>query len=95
MAGFQARSHARTRVSACVHDVFPIMMLRLVEQGLNSWLGKAPCSSVQRLLLAPYDCFGVRIRVQVFPKLGPGEGVQLLNAGDGGVHEAFRGAMLV
>jgi hypothetical protein len=71
-----------TGVSASVHDVLAGMVLSVVEQSLDTGLGEAPGTGVERLLLAPDDGLGVRVHVEVLLKLLPREGVQLLNAGE-------------
>ena len=63
----------------------PVMMLRLVEQGLNPRLRETPCSRIERFLLRPDDGFGVGILIQVLAELGPGEGIELLESCDGRV----------
>lgn len=76
-----------TGVAASVHDVLPVVVLGVVEKGLNSGLGERPGASVEGLLLAPDDSLGIGVGVKVIAELGPGEGVELLNAGDGGVSD--------
>ena len=69
-------------------------MLGVVQQGLDTRLRKGPGASVERLLLGPDNGLGVGVLVQVLLQLLPWEGVELLNAGDGGVVELVLGAML-
>lgn len=71
------------------------MVLRLVEERLDAGLGEAPGARVERLLLRPDDGLGVRVHVEVLAELGPGERVELLDAGDGGGGELVFGAVLV
>ena len=63
------------------------MMLGLIQQGLDPRLSKAPSTGIQRFFLRPDYGAGVRVGVKIVPELGPWEGVQLLDAGDGGVIE--------
>lgn len=71
MTCLQARRDARARVSARIHDMFPIMILGLIEKRFNSWLGEAPCTRIQRLFLAPDDGLGVGIHIEILAELGP------------------------
>ena len=74
----------------------PIVMLGLIQQGLESGLGEAPRARIQRFLLRPDDGLGVGVGVEVFLELGPGERVELLHAGDCGRFEVIvGGAVLV
>ena len=75
--------------------MLPIMMLRLIQQGLDAGLGETPGAGIERLFLAPDDVLGVGVHVEVLPELGPGEGVELLDAGDGRVFVFLVGAVLV
>lgn len=95
MHGLQSGCYTGAGVPAGVHDVLVIMMFRLVEQGLNAWLGERPSASVKRLFLAPNNCFRVRVHIEVLLQLLPWEGVQLLNTSDGRVGVFIVGAMLV
>ena len=74
--------------AAGVQDVAAVVVLGGVQQGLDTGLGVRPGTGVQGLLLAPNDVLGVGVAVQVLLQLGPGEGVQLLDTGDGGVADA-------
>ncbi len=58
------------------------MKLRLIQQGLDPGLREAPRARVERLLLRPDDRLGVGVLVQILAQLGPGKGVELLDAGD-------------
>lgn len=71
------------------------MMLRLIQQRLDPRLREAPCARIQRLLLAPDDRLGVLVHVEIFFQLGPGEGVELLDAGNGDVVEFVLGTVFV
>lgn len=94
MAGLQSSSNTGTGVSAGIHDVFPVVMLRVVQECLDSRLGETPCTSVQRLLLTPDDRLCVGVGVEVLLQLLPRERVQLLNSGDGSVLDVVVGAVL-
>jgi hypothetical protein len=72
-----------------------IVMLRLIQQCLDPWLDETPRSSVQWLFLTPHDGFGVLVGVKIFLQVGPGKWVELFNARDGGVFDAFVGAVFV
>lgn len=82
-------------VSASVHDVLASVVLSVVEQSLNAGLGEAPSTGVKRLLLAPDNCLGVGVHVEVLLKLLPREGVQLLNASEGNIVDLVLGSVLV
>lgn len=84
MGPLQPCCHACARIPAGVHDVFPIMVRSLVQQGLNSRLREAPRTRIQRLFLRPNDGFGVGILIEIFSELCPWERVQLFDTGDGG-----------
>lgn len=71
------------------------MMLRFVQQSLNSWLCETPSTSVERLFLRPHDSLGIRILVEVLTELGPGKGVELLNTGYGRFIELLLRAVFV
>lgn len=71
------------------------MVLRLVQQRLDAGLREAPRPRVQRFFLCPHNGFGVGVHVEVLAELGPGEGVELLDAGDGGGVEFVLGAVFV
>lgn len=83
----QPRRHTRARVATGIHDVPPIVVFRIIQQRLDPRLHEAPRARVQRLLLAVHDVLRIRIAVQVVAELGPGEGVQLLDARNGHVLE--------
>ena len=88
MGSLETGSDGSTWVATSVHDVTPVVMLCLVQQGLDSGLCKAPGTGVKGLLLRPDDVLGVGVRVKVLLQLLPWEGVQLLNTGDGNICEA-------
>ena len=91
----QTTSDGGARVTASVHDVLAVVVLGLVEQGLNARLRETPGTSVERLLLAPDDGLGVGVLVEVLAELLPGEGVELLDTGEGDVVDLVVGAVLV
>lgn len=91
----ETRSHRRAGVAAGVHDVLAVVVLGVVEQGLNARLSEAPGTGVERLLLGPDDGLGVGVLVKVLLELLPGEGVQLLNASEGDVVDVVLGTVLV
>ena len=95
MRPLQPRRHTRAGIPPRIHDVFPIMMFRLVQQSLQARLRETPRTRIQRFFLSPDDSLGVGVLVEVLAQLGPGEGVQLFDAGDGGVFEFVLGAMFV
>lgn len=83
--GLETGGHRCARGTAGVQDVAAVVMLRGIQQGLDTGLGEAPGTGVQRFLLSPDDVLGVGVAVEVLLELSPGEGVQLLDTGDGGV----------
>lgn len=46
MRGLQTGRHRRRRVAASVHDVLPVVVLGVVQQGLDTRLGERPGASV-------------------------------------------------
>lgn len=60
-------------------------MLRIADDCIQSWLYKAPATSVKRLLLSPDDFFHIWIFVQLVAELRPREGVQLLDANNNNI----------
>lgn len=56
---------------------------------------KAPSTSVQRFLLSPDNCFGVRILVKILLKLLPWEWIQLFDSGNGSILVSIVGTVLV
>lgn len=95
MCLLQTRCDGRTRVTASIHDVFPVMVFGVVEQGFDAGLREGPGAGVEGFFLAPDDGFGVGVLVEVFFELLPGEGVELFDARDGSVFEAVVGAVFV
>lgn len=88
--GLQATGDGSTGSATGVQNMAAVVVLGGIEQGFDTRLGVAPCASVQGLLLGPHDVLGIRVAVEVLLQLGPWEGVQLLNAGDGGVADTVR-----
>lgn len=86
MHGLQSRRDTSTRIAPRIHDMSAVMMFRVIQQRLDPRLREAPGPRIQRLLLAPDDGLCVRVAVQVFLQLPPGERVQLLDAGQGDLH---------
>lgn len=86
--GLETGSDRSTRSTAGVQDVATVVVLSSVQQGLNTGLGVRPGAGVKRLLLGPDDVLGIGVAVKVLLELAPGEGVELLNTGDGGVANA-------
>ena len=82
-------------VATGVHDVLAVVVLGLVEQGLETRLGEGPRTGVEGLLLGPDDGLGVGVLVEVLAQLLPREGVELLDTGDGDIVDALLGAVLV
>jgi hypothetical protein len=95
VGSLQTGSDGCTWVASSVHDVLSVVVLGLVEQGLNSRLGERPGTGVERFLLAPDDGLGVRVLVEVLLELLPWEGVELLDTGDSGILDTSIGAVLV
>ena len=87
MCSLQARRYTGARVAACIHNVLPIMVLRLVQQSLDAWLREAPRTRIQRLLLRPNNGLGIWVLIEILAELGPGERVELLYACDGSAVE--------
>lgn len=82
-------------VSASVQDVSPAVVFRCVEKSLDTGLGETPGSCIERLLLCPDNVLCIGIRVEVLLQLLPGEGVELLDTGNGCVGDVVLGAVLV
>lgn len=60
-----------------------IVIFGLIQQRLNPRLGETPRASIKRFFLGPHNSFGIGVLIQVLFELGPREGVELLDAGDG------------
>lgn len=82
-------------VAAGVHDVFPIVVLGVIEESLDTGLREAPGAGVEGLLLGPDDGLGVGVHVEVLLELLPGEGVELLDTREGDVVDLVILAVLV
>lgn len=95
MAGLEARSHRRTRVTSSIHDVFPVVVLGNVQDRLNTRLREGPRAGIKRLLLTPYDGLSIGVAIEVLLDLLPREGVELLDTRDGCVGDALVEAVLV
>lgn len=95
MRGLETRGDGRAGATAGVHDMFPVVVLGVVQQGLDTRLGEAPCAGVEGLLLAPDDGLSVGVLVEVLLELLPREGVKLLDAREGDVIDLLLGAVLV
>ena len=95
MGRLEARSDGGGGVAASVHDVLAVVVVGLVEEGFDAGLDEAPGAGVEGLLLAPDDGLGVGVVVEVVLELLPGEGVELLDAGEGDVVDLVVGAVLV
>ncbi len=81
-------------VTSSVHNVLAVVVLSLVEDGLNTWLSERPGTGVERLLLTPHNGLGVLVAVEVLLKLLPWEWVELLDTNNGGVLEVVLLAVL-
>ena len=95
MGRLETRSDRGGGVAASVHDVLAVVVVGLVEEGFDAGLDEAPGAGVEGLLLAPDDGLGVGVVVEVVLELLPGEGVELLDAGEGDVVDLVVGAVLV
>jgi len=87
--GLKTGSHGGAGGATGVQDVTAVVVLGGVQEGLQTGLGVRPSTGVQRLLLAPDNVLGVGVAIQVLLQLSPGEGVQLLNTGDGSVADTL------
>jgi len=92
--GLQTSSDGSAASATSVQDMAAVVVLGSVQQTLDTGLGVRPGTGVERLLLAPYDVLGVGVAVKVLLQLGPREGVQLLNTGDGSVADTVGLAVL-
>ena len=95
MGALQPGRHTRAGIPSRIHNMFTIMMIRLIQQRLQTWLCETPRACIEGFFLGPDDGLCVGIHVEVFLQLGPGEGVQLFDAGDGGFVEVVLGAVFV
>lgn len=91
----QSCCHTGAWVPTSIQHVSAVMVLCLVEQCLDSRLGEAPGTGVERLFLTPDDVLGVRVHVEVRFQLSPWERIELLDTGDCSRLELLTGAMLV
>jgi hypothetical protein len=66
VGSLQSRSNRGTRVATSIHDVFPVMVLRVVQESLDAWLCETPCTSIQRLFLAPDNGLCIGVAVEIF-----------------------------
>ena len=89
-----SRDGAR-RLTSGVQRVLALVVLRLVCRGEDTGADVGPRAIVEGLLLAPDDGLGVGVVVEVVLELLPGEGVELLDAGEGDVVDLVVGAVLV
>jgi len=55
--------------------MLPVVVFGVIEQSLDSRLGEAPCTGIERFLLAPDNSLGVWIHIEVLFQLLPWEGV--------------------
>ena len=94
VVGLETRSYTGTGVPPCIHHVAAIVMLCLVQQCLYPGLHERPCTSIEWLFLTPHNVLCVRIGIEVLLQLLPREGIQLLNARDGGILDALAFPML-
>ena len=85
----QTGGHAGAWGTASIQDVAAVVVLGVVEEGLDTRLDKAPGTGVEGLLLAPDDVLGVGIAIEGLLELLPREGVELLDTDDGGILDAF------
>lgn len=74
--------------------MLPVVVLRVVEEGLDTGLDEAPGTGVEGLLLTPDNGLGIGVHVKVLLELLPGEGVQLLNTGESNVVDLVVGTVL-
>jgi hypothetical protein len=95
MRGLQSSSYTGAGIPSGVHDVFTIMMLCLVEKGLNTRLCERPCAGIKRFFLAPHDGLGIGVHVKILLKLLPREWIELLNPSDGDVFDIVVGTVFV
>jgi hypothetical protein len=89
MDTLETGGHGSTRRTTSVENVATVVVLSLVEQSLNTRLGVAPGTRIQRLLLAPHNVAGIGVTVEVLLKLSPREGMKLLDTSDGSVADTI------
>ena len=75
MSSLQSCRHTCAWVPASIQHVPAVVVLGLIEQGLDSRLSEAPGTGVEGLLLTPDDVLGVWVHVEVLLQLSPREGV--------------------
>jgi hypothetical protein len=93
--GLQPRRNTCARIAACVHDMLVIMMLRLIKECLDARLGEGPGTGIQGFFLAPDNCLGVGVHVQILFELLPWEGVQLFDTSECCVSDFIVGSVFV
>ena len=91
----QSCCNAGTWVSSGIEDMSAIMVDCRVQQGLDSRLGEAPSTRIERLLLTPDNVLGVRVAVKVVPKLDPRERIQLFDTCDRSIFDVIGSAVLL
>lgn len=95
MGSFQTTGNTGTWIPSSVEDVSPVVVLGLVEQGLDSWLDETPGTGIERFLLAPDNILSIGVAVEVLLQLLPWEWVQLFNSGDSGVGDVVGGTVFL
>ena len=95
MARLQTRGYTSAWVSAGVHNMLTVVVLSVVQQGLNSWLNERPGTSVKGLLLTPNDGLGIGVLVEILLQQLPWERIELFDTGNGGVLDVVVGAVLL
>ena len=87
VCALQTSSHGSGWVTSSIQDVTAVVVLRVVEQSLDTGLNKRPGTSVERLLLTPDNALGIRVAVEVLLQLLPWERSELLDSCDGDIGE--------
>lgn len=95
MRSLETSRHRCTWVSTRIHDVTPVVVLRLIQQRLDARLRKAPRTCVQRLFLCPDNVLCIRVVVEVLAQQLPWERMQLLDPRNGRVCDFVCDAVLV
>jgi hypothetical protein len=95
VAALETSGDTGAGVSTSIENVSSVVVLGLIQQSLDTGLCEGPWTCIERLLLGPDNVLGVGVGVEVLLELSPGEGVELLNTGDGGVGDAVLLAVLV